>query len=128
MRRLLAMRFSICLLLALSLSPAFGQSAGERREVDELLDRVRAVAPEFSADFILRIAGDSKLGLSKDERIELVEEAFRLGAQAQMPWPVGGRGYHTDTRPGWREFSSETGLNSLQLQTRAIEAMRSLDP
>jgi len=96
-------------------------------EVEKLIDGSRALAPEFAADVLLRIAEKSKWVPSQEERIQLVEEAFHLAAHAQMAWPLHGRGFHTDTRPGWRQFASDTGLNSLDLQTRAVEQMRLLN-
>jgi hypothetical protein len=103
-------------------------SVAADRETEALLDRARALPPEFAADAMLRIVSDPKRFDSREQRIEIVEDAFRLAALAQMPWPVRGRGFHTDTRPGWQEFAGGTGLNSLDLQARAIQAMQTLDP
>lgn len=97
------------------------------RELDDLLDRARALPPEFASDLILSVAGDSAQPLTPKEKIALVEEAFRLAASSQMPYPVMGQGYHTDTPAGALGEASRTGLNSLTLQSRGIEAMAKLD-
>ena len=105
--------------------------AQERRvsdpRVDALIADARAVAPEFSADALIRIAASSRIDHAK--RRELLDEAFlraysarddhRLGTVLEIP---------PDTRQGALRFAYATSLNRLSLQVRAAQMMASIDP
>jgi hypothetical protein len=89
-----------------------------------LIDGARGLAPEFSADLLLRLAGSLAI---EDARwkVRLLEEAFVSGASAQLPYRKHGE-MTTDARAS-RMFSANN-LEALSLQTRAVEAMLALDP
>ena len=118
-------RISRTLLLLMAAVAAGG--ADPRRPVDELIDRVKGLPPEFAANLLLHVEVIvSKL--PREERIALYEHVFRIAAHAQLPTPLQGTGFHTDTVPGFRQMASETGLDSLSLQYRAMLYMKALDP
>ena len=94
------------------------------KEVLGLVDQARALPPEFSADTLLRIAG-SPLVTEPAWKRELIEEAFRTGSHAQLPFRRRG-GPYTDERTSHEAW--DHGLEALTLQTRAVEAMILLDP
>ena len=96
------------------------------RAVEDLIDRIKGLPPEFAARLLL----DAEVVTNKlppPGRIALLEEAFRMAAQAELATPLKGTGFHTDTRPGVRERASEIGLDSLTLQYRAMLQMKRLD-
>jgi len=101
--------------------------AQPRKAVDGLLDRVKGLPPEFAAGLILHVEMVVNK-LPPKERIALYEEAFRMAAYAELATPLQGTGFHTDTRPGVRQMASETGLDSLSLQYRAMLRIKTLDP
>ncbi len=94
------------------------------KEVLGLVDQARALPPEFSADTLLRIAG-SPLVTEPAWKRELIEEAFRTGSHAQLPFRRR-MGSYTDERSSHAAW--DHGLEALTLQTRAVEAMIPLDP
>jgi hypothetical protein len=88
-----------------------------------LIDEARAVAPEFKADLLLRLAGSPLITEPKWKRA-LIEEAFLAGASAQLPYPKSGE-LSTDARASRAHRRND--LEGLTLQTRAVEAMLALD-
>src|SRR4051794_39257907 len=88
------------------------------KDVLALIDRARSLPPEFCSDALLRIV-QSDVTEKKWKR-ELIEEAFREGAHAQLPFKRRG-GSHTDAR--WTHEAWDNHLESLTLQTRAVVAM-----
>src|SRR5258705_2979065 len=120
-------------LLCATLAAASGASisAQEPRarnpQIDALIADARAVAPEFSADALIRIAGSSQIGNAT--RRELLDEAFmraygarddhRLGSVLEIP---------QDSRQRALRFAYATSLNRLSLQVRAAQMMASVDP
>ena len=110
---------------------ATGAVAQERRtfapRIEALIANARAVAPEFSADALIRIAGSSQIDQST--RRELLDEAFiraygarddhRLGSTLEIP---------QDSRQGALRFAYATSLNRLSLQVRAVQMMAAIDP
>ena len=94
------------------------------KEILGLVDQARGLAPEFSADALLRIAGSRLISETKWKQ-ELIEEAFRSGAHAQLAFRRKSVS-HTDTRPSHEAW--DHGLEALTLQTRAVEALIPLDP
>jgi hypothetical protein len=117
-------RFWAGLILLMTVVAADAQP---RRAVDELLDRVKGLPPEFAADLILQVELIVDK-LPREQQIEMYEQAFQMAAHAELETPLQGRGFHTDTRPGWQERASGTGLDSLSLQYRAMLRMKALDP
>jgi hypothetical protein len=93
-------------------------------DIRQFIDEARALPPEFSADILLRLSNSSAIGDTASKR-QLIEEAFRAAAGAQLPYRrVGAE--QTDARASRAYW--DNGLESLTLQTRAVEAMIVLDP
>ena len=88
------------------------------------MDQARGLPPEFGADTLLRLA-NSRLISETGWKRELIEEAFRTGSHAPLPFRRRG-GVHTDTRPSHEAW--DHGIEALTLQTRAVEAMIPMDP
>lgn len=93
-------------------------------EIEALVDRARALPPEFSADLHLKLAASPLISENKWKR-ELIEEAFLAGARAPLPYRQRGEA-HTDTRSA--QQVADNDLEALTLQTRAVEAMLIFDP
>jgi truncated hemoglobin YjbI len=101
--------------------------AQETKRPDDILalvDRARALPPEFASDLMLKLAASPRVA-EKQWKRELIEEAFLSGAHAQLP-------YYQRGAPGTDERESQEAwpndLEALTLQTRAVEAMQPLDP
>jgi hypothetical protein len=114
----------LVLVLAQVQAPEPGLPPKRPNQILGLLDQARGLAPEFSADTLLRLAGSRLISETKWKR-ELIEEAFRSSSHAQLPYKRRG-GVHTDTRPSHEAW--DNGLEALTLQTRAVGAMIPLDP
>lgn len=89
-----------------------------------LIDQARALAPEFSADILLRVA-DSRLVNDRKWKQELIEEAFLTGGRAPLPYRQHGE-TQTDTRSARAVWDNK--LDALSLQTRAVDLMLAIDP
>jgi hypothetical protein len=115
-------------LLALLLPYAPQQQDRPKRPLaaEALVDRARGLAPEFAADLLLRLASSPAIP-DRPWKLELIEEAFRTAAAAQLQAPRTG-GPHTDSRFGPHALASDTRLNRLSLQVQAVEAMLFLHP
>jgi hypothetical protein len=112
------------LLVLLTLSPVFPQDLPPLpAETLVLIEEARTVAPEFSSDILLRLAGSRVIADPAWKR-QLIEEAFSAGAHAQLPYRKEGE-EATDARASRAYWNN--GLESLTLQTRAVEAMLELD-
>jgi len=88
-----------------------------------LIDGARGLAPEFSADLLLRLA-DAPAIDDVRWKLRLIDESFLTAAHAQLPYPKYGDPT-TDSRYSrlyWRNF-----LEALSLQTQAVEAMLPLN-
>jgi hypothetical protein len=94
------------------------------KEILGLVDQARGLPPEFSADTLLRLAASRLIAETRWKK-ELIEQAFRSGSHAQLPYQRRG-GIHTDARQSHEAW--DNGLDSLTLQTRAVDAMIPLDP
>lgn len=116
---------------ALAATSSLSIRAQERRarnpQIETLIADARAVAPEFSADALIRIAGSSQIDDAR--RRELLDEAFlraygarddhRLGSALEIP---------QDSKQGALRLAYATSLNRLSLQVRAAQMMASIDP
>jgi len=113
-------------LLVLPLFQAQAVAPPPKRPSDllALTDQARALPPEFCADVLLRLVATGRVQESKWKR-ELIEEAFRAGAHAQLPYRRRG-GVHTDTRQSHEAWDNK--LEALTLQSRAVQAMTPIDP
>src|SRR5581483_4328848 len=111
------------LAVLLQLSGTGSTSLSHPPEAAALIDRARSLPPEFSADILLRLAG-SRLIRDRKWKQEVIEDAFVFGAHAQLPYLQHGES-SSDTRSA--RAVSDNGLDTLTLQTRAVEAMLALD-
>jgi hypothetical protein len=88
-----------------------------------LVDQARALPEEFSADLLLRLAS-SQLIPDLKWKEELIEEAFWSGPRASLPYLQ----YSVDRSDSVASNAVRANLHeALTLQTRAVEAMLSLD-
>jgi hypothetical protein len=111
------------LLSALVCVLACAQEAKRPPEVRALVDRARALPPEFASDLMLQLAGSPLMAETKWKR-ELIEEAFLSGPHAQLPYRQRG-GPSTDERESLEVWPND--LEAVTLQTRAVEAMLAID-
>ena len=113
------------LLMLLPLSYAAAQTLSPLpTETMELIHEARALDPEFSADSLLRLAG-ARLIADPIWKRQLIEEAFKAGARAPLPYRKTGE-ETTDARASRAYWNN--GLEALTLQIRAVEAMLEMDP
>jgi len=102
-----------------------GQVAAPPRRPPEtvaLVEQARSLPQEFSADTLLRLAGSSLIQEEKWKR-ELIEEAFWSGAHAPLPYQQWAD--RQDSLP--TRMVRANRMESLTLQSRAVEAMLPLD-
>lgn len=93
-----------------------------------VVDLAQAVPPQFSADTLLKVAVTPG-NQDREWRIELLELAFELGAQASEPnrqripgWRIAAKG-----RAEIRSAGFDQRLDKLSLQCRAVREMMKLD-
>jgi len=95
-------------------------------EAEAIVADARVAPPEFGADALIRVAQSSKVSDATLKR-ELLEEAFRLAAEAQQPfrrrYVVG----NVDTRAGYLSYGFDLGLDALTLRCRVVRAVLPLD-
>lgn len=99
--------------------------ATETSEVTDLIQRAKALPPEFSADMLMRII-ESHLVTDKPREVELLQEAFRAAAKAQLP--VRRKvmaGSLADTRSGYLAMAYDSKLDTLSMQSRAVKLLLS---
>ena len=96
-------------------------AAAPKKELQALTDQARALPPEFAADVLLKLAV-SPLATDAKWQQELIDDAFLSAGHAPMHYLQIG-----DAEAAWGELSSSR-MSAMTLQTRAIEAMRLLDP
>jgi hypothetical protein len=90
-----------------------------------MIDQARGLPPEFSAHTLLTLAG-SRLIAEREWKLKLIEDAFAAAARAQLPYSFVCHGA-VDIIRCQETGPINGGLNSLGLQTRAIEAMLDLN-
>ena len=86
----------------------------------------RVAPPEFGADALIRVAQSGKVSNNSLKR-ELLEDAFRLAADAQQPLRRYSVVDDVDTRAGYLSYGFELGLDALSLRCRVVRAMLMLD-
>ncbi len=111
-------------LLLLLLAPVQPGAAAPRRppEAVALVEQAGSLPREFSADTLLRLAASSLVQEQKWKK-ELIEEAFWSGAHAPLPYQQWAD--RMDSLPTRAVRANR--LETLTLQSRAIEAMLGLD-
>jgi hypothetical protein len=96
-------------------------------EIQALLDAAPAAPPELAGDILLRLVDSGQIP-SKDQRVELIETAFRMAGLAKFPYSqtaAVGRAGNTDSSPGIRWGAN--GFSTLGLQCRAVRAALALE-
>jgi hypothetical protein len=91
-------------------------------------DLALAAPPEIAADALLRLAESGKIP-DRTAKLNLIEEAFRLAASAQLQTPMRGlAGLNADSRAGSLARAHRLKLDALSLESRAVRDMAPLDP
>ncbi|MEZ5400717.1 MAG: hypothetical protein R2729_13680 [Bryobacteraceae bacterium] len=113
---------------ALAQPPAAPERPKPTPETQALLDAALAAPPELGADALLQIV-DLNLVPSRDQQLEIVQQAFEMAGSAKFPYhqvAAVGRARHTDSSPGIRA-GALPGLSRLGLRNRAVLAAIRLD-
>lgn len=111
---------------ALLVSQSWGQEKPDTGR--QLADLALAAPPELAADALIKLAEGPAAG-SKEQRIEWLERAFTLAAQAKFPMRLMGAamGVPTDSDIGTVMTALSPGLDTQSLQSRVVRAMLPLD-
>lgn len=88
----------------------------------EWLPRISAAPPEIGASLLLKVIAKERL-----KRPELIDDAFRMAAQARMRWPESAAA-SPESMEARRVEASLEQLDALTLQARAVEEMLRADP
>jgi hypothetical protein len=91
--------------------------------IEALVDEARDAPPEFSADILIR-AAQSPAVTDAAWRRELLEEAFMRAYGAQQSYRRIAVPLSPDTRQGAEALASDTPLNRVALQVRAVQLLR----
>ncbi len=120
------------LLLCLLGIAAFGQAPEEKPKLDPeiaaLLDAARAVAPEYTADILLRVLASDRVP-EPELRNELYEELFDLGSLVEHSMSL--LAVEPRTKAPWRTPQSAalaSGLDGLSIQCQAVRGALASDP
>jgi hypothetical protein len=98
-------------------------------EIQALLDAAPAAPPELAADILLKLVDSGRIP-SKEQRLEIVDQAFQLAGQAKFPYMQSAavdRAGHTDSSPGIRDTGLGEGLSTMGLRCRAVRAALNID-
>ena len=107
------------------LLPALCWPAQTSITLDQLITMARAAPPEFSAEALIRIGAIDKV--EKARKIELLEEAFRRAADAQLPYRQRASIVKVAGPAGVYNRAGAQGLDALSLRLKAVRAMLPLD-
>ena len=114
----------VLILLWLAVTAAAARPA-DRAGFEAFIDRARAVPAEFAADALIRLAASDQA--KPEQKLALLEEAFRRAAGAQQPLK---KRSGTAARTGSAAFLDRAfaqDLDANTLQCRAVRAMLPLD-
>src|SRR6185369_17091119 len=114
------MRFSGIFLLCVLCCPA-----ATPVDLDSLIAAARTVPAEFSADAMIRVAALDRL--PKEQRIQLLEQAFEKAAGAQEPYKRHAAALRNDGSVGYWNRVYGQDLDGLSLRLRAVETMLPVD-
>jgi hypothetical protein len=99
---------SIALLVSLAASRVAAQDLPPLpSDTARLIDEARSLPPEFSADILLRLA-DSRIIEDRAWKRQLIEEAFKVGVRASLPYRKTGEAT-TDSRASAGVLGQRTG-------------------
>ena len=116
------------ILLAIGTAFLPAQGPPSRRDALETLVReADTVAPEFSADILIRTA-QAAADVDRAWARDLLDEAFRRAYSAQAPYRRTSAPLPVDTRQHADALAADTPIDALSLQLRAVQLMRTLDP
>lgn len=101
------------------------ESTPAQIEIANLIADAKSGQAEFAADTLIRIIESGKIK-DAQQKIELLEEAFRRASEAQHPVKISYFGV-LSSRSGSLDYAFELGLAKLSLQCRAIKALLLVD-
>ena len=117
------MRWTAALAGAVFLVVALGADALDRDpDVEALVDRAKALPPEFAIDLLLRFASSRKI-TDTGWRRELIEEAWNRTYWVRESYRLMALRPPADSRAAAQTLAYDTRLDRLSLQTRATRAM-----
>lgn len=99
-------------------------SAEEKRlpeDVEQLLGMARAAPAEYTADILFRLIDSDRVVLP-EHKLELLEEAFKVGSRVQRPLPL-----IPARSPAPIDLALSAGVSGLSIQTKAITGILSLN-
>jgi len=94
--------------------------------IEAVVDLARGAPPELASDALIRLASLDRL--EKKRRIELLNQAFELGAGASQNFKRRAATVQTSGPTGFLERANAQDLDALSLRLRAIEGLLPLDP
>ena len=96
-------------------------------ELVRLLDELRAMPPEFTADSMIKLSPHPEI--DDAWRAEILEEAFRIAFDAQHPYKLKHLSEsQVENRTGYKGLAFDLKMDRLSLQLLAILNMIRLDP
>ena len=98
-------------------------------DIQALLDAAPAAPPELAADILLKLVETGRIP-SKEQRLEIIEQAFQLAGQAKFPYmlfPAVFRAGDTASSPGVLRSGLGMGLSTMALRCRTVRAARSIN-
>jgi len=119
----------VCLLLLLTVAVGAQERPKATPDVQALVDMAPAAPPELAADILLELVERGRI-TSREQRLEIIEQAFQLAAQAKFPYlesAAVSRALHTDSGPGIRYVGLAKGLSTMGLRCRAVRAALRID-
>ncbi len=128
------MRFVLCLLACTYLSPgqiapALPAKPKPDRELEDLIQRLASLPPEFEADSLLLLVEAGKIKL--ESKIATLDRIFLSAGRASVSSPTRGmlENYRWlgESTPALIAQSSASGQDRLVLRLRAVDAMKDLN-
>ena len=97
------------------------------RELEAIVAALPGMPPVFEADVAIRVAESNGI-LDRRMKIDLLTRAFHLAESAQEPVSrVARPGTKVDSRSGYLEMAFHLSLDKMSLQSRAVNALLSVD-
>jgi len=96
------------------------------RELEAIVAALPGMSPEFGADVAIRVAESNGI-LDRGMKIDLLTRAFHLAESAQEPVSRVAMAGTVDSRSGYRAMAFRLRLDKISLQSRAVNALLSVD-
>src|SRR6266545_4903484 len=120
------MRWVFAVVLVALAAPDAQELPRPARSIEELIADARQVPPEFSADTLIRIAGSGRI--KGNARIRaLLDEAYERAYAAHESYRRMAPPLPPDTRQAALLRASDTALDRLSLQLRAVRLLAAVD-